>query len=744
MGISKLVFATTLLVTISLPYFVSGQNDGSSSSSSSSTEEYFGLLLGRFNVYHHAISGSLYAVNATTLLIKNFYYDGMGKDAYFWGGSGGNGPGPNGFIIPDQWGRTNVLKKSDNRDFTLTLPEKKVISELKWISVYDLSRLENFGDVYIPDNFEPPGIVTLPPFTTPASDDISDCSSDNIELIDMKTIRIGRLSIISYHNQENYFAVGKGLVPSLRSGAGWRIPDENGYLEPLRSYNAEDITLTLPGDLTLSDSNVHWLAVYDKMADKALCYVNIPSTSGNAGAYSDGGAGGGAIPPSLRRTFKYDYSLPNCVPLHNDFHLAWDVVGQTITFEMVAVANDDDWLGFGLSGSDNKTQMMSSDIAIGHINVKTGQGVVQDYNVDAKAPCTSILEKKRGVCLDSELGHSDSIQVLEGRRIGPLIVIKYRRQLKRADEADKDIDPDKPIPIIWALGRLLATGQPGFHRLYPRKHVTRIQFMPTRPKSSSPHQSSSSSSTSSEEDSSSSSFSDMTCQPFLIPDRTSSSALKPWGAAKIVDGKLRTFSARLGPSAGLRGYEGMTGVANPGYAWYIQGYLAPELYMQRGVTYSFKAIGGQNALSSPRSNSILSGVETTRRGLSRPTAAGRLCLWSHEEKGRNNFKSSDRRLDESYPTFEKFRNSLKLRCENSSEPSIVEVTPNSSWPDVVYYHSFTQPGMGWRIHVLDGAIVGAAVAEAEGESNSGEKVASVFYLVTGMVVMTMTSLFCCR
>src|SRR5262249_15935897 len=67
-------------------------------------EEYFGLLLGRFNVYHHGVGGTVYSVNATTLLLKNFYYDGTGKDAYFWGGSGGNGPGPNGFIIPDQWG----------------------------------------------------------------------------------------------------------------------------------------------------------------------------------------------------------------------------------------------------------------------------------------------------------------------------------------------------------------------------------------------------------------------------------------------------------------------------------------------------------------------------------------------------------------------------------------------------------------------------------------------------------------
>jgi hypothetical protein len=73
-------------------------------------------------------------------------------------------------------------------------------------------------------------------------------------------------------------------------------------LEPLRSYNAEDITLTLPGELTLSDTAVHWLAIYDKAADKALCYVNIPSTSGGG---SDG-LGSGAIPPSLRRTFVRD------------------------------------------------------------------------------------------------------------------------------------------------------------------------------------------------------------------------------------------------------------------------------------------------------------------------------------------------------------------------------------------------------------------------------------------------------
>lgn len=349
--------------------------------------------------------------------------------------------------------------------------------------------------------------------------------------------------------------------------------------------------------------------------------------------------------------------------------------------------------------------------------------------------------------------------------------------MKKADEADKDIDVDKPIPVIWALGRIMANGQPGFHRLYPRKHVTKIQFMKTKQKSQSTD------GDSSDEGGDGNPMGDTSCQPFLVPEENE--RLKPWGAAKIVDGKLRTFSARLGPSAGYRGYEGMTGVASPGYSWYIQGYLAPELYMQRGITYSFRVeggnnphnvetyhpfiistevssssadtcgkgsvvtyktldlplqpIGGQNALLSPRSNTILAGVETTRRGQSRPTVAGRLCLWTHDEKGRNNFKTSDRRLDESYPTFEKFRNSLKLRCENSSEPSIVEVTPNTSWPDVVYYHSYTQPGMGWRIHVLDGAVTAGISGGAGG---TGRAAAPALMTLMVILAIVISSLFC--
>jgi hypothetical protein len=32
---------------------------------------------------------------------------------------------------------------------------------------------------------------------------------------------------------------------------------------------------------------------------------------------------------------------------------------------------------------------------------------------------------------------------------------------------------------------------------------------------------------------------------------------------------------------------------------------------------------------------------------------------------------------------------------------VLQVTPNVSWPDVVYYNSYTTRNMGWRIRVVD-------------------------------------------
>ena len=74
-------------------------------------EEYKGRLIGTFNSYHHQVNGEVYAVDDYTMLVKNFVYDGNGKDTFFWAG-GSNRPGTQGFIVPNEDGRTNVLKRS--------------------------------------------------------------------------------------------------------------------------------------------------------------------------------------------------------------------------------------------------------------------------------------------------------------------------------------------------------------------------------------------------------------------------------------------------------------------------------------------------------------------------------------------------------------------------------------------------------------------------------------------------------
>jgi hypothetical protein len=65
---------------------------------------YRGKLIGKFNSYHHQVGGDVYAVDAETFLIVDFNYDGNGIDTFFWSGAS-NRPGPQGFIVPNEYGK---------------------------------------------------------------------------------------------------------------------------------------------------------------------------------------------------------------------------------------------------------------------------------------------------------------------------------------------------------------------------------------------------------------------------------------------------------------------------------------------------------------------------------------------------------------------------------------------------------------------------------------------------------------
>ncbi|OTF82519.1 hypothetical protein BLA29_013286, partial [Euroglyphus maynei] len=138
--------------------------------------------------------------------------------------------------------------------------------------------------------------------------------------------------------------------------------------------------------------------------------------------------------------------------------------------------------------------------------------------------------------------------------------------------------------------------------------------------------------------------------PISTQQQTSSIITKPWGPLRLLNRTMTTFYARLGDSGGLRGYYGSTGQASPNLVWYMNGLLAPILYVKRGRTYTFRVEGGNNPQQPELYNplyitndphggytelteierkqfKVYAGVEFDRRGRPNPTSAGRLCVW---------------------------------------------------------------------------------------------------------------------
>jgi len=326
----------------------------------------------------------------------------------------------------------------------------------------------------------------------------------------------------------------------------------------------------------------------------------------------------------------------------------------------------------------------------------------------------------KGVCPDEVVGGISNFQFTTRSREDGISTFVFRRDFDTRDPGDIVVSDKEDTYIIWAVGKMsldpVGTGKmrPSFHRLYP-KHNVKINFNRKQE--------------------------EINCKSFTSVQHPKR---KPWGPFHFSDINLRKITARLGPSGGMRGYTGTTGQLSNSLAWYLHGYLVPEIYLQRGQTYKFVVEGGRNPADphyyhpfiitddpvggygqldeeARREVRVLAGVSFTRRGKPQPTAAGRLCVWKHT--------AGDRRLDDDFSDFKRFRNSLHLHCDKEGEAAMLEVTPNNSWPATVYYHSYTRPHMGWQLHIVDElpqlAAAGARVASAA-------VVATVVMLVIGV------------
>ncbi|XP_037295975.1 protein Skeletor, isoforms B/C isoform X1 [Manduca sexta] len=650
------------------------------SASSRRPEPYYGRLIGRLNQYAHGIKGTVYAVDESTVFIRGFAYDGTGPDAYFWVGDTPQ-PTPEGILVPypedyDTSKDPPILLAHSNSDILLRLPAGKRLRDIKWLSVWCRRFTVNFGDVFIPAGLDPPRPRVLPEFKRLAHG----LRSGNISVLDAKTFYIPNLHYDGA-GPDAYFWVGNGSEPNP---FGTKVPNEVGSLNPLRGYQGEDIEIQLPGKLTAYD--IDWLAVWCVEYRHNFGHVYIPKDLD--------------VPPALGQTKITTSSTTSQTPytttnnckeiLDKRLQVRWEVQGDQVQITLSARLRKDQYMSFGISGAEGRPAMLGADVVVAYWDSKGNQPKASDYTITHLAQC----DGERGVCPDHKLGGSNDVVVVSGSQKNGITTITYRRPLAAKESSkDKEILTSRSQSVIAAFGPLNSKLEANAHSFMDTtRHDVQLDFGATN---------------------------DNTCIGLAELDERGP---QPW-APRVLSG-LTNFTARIGPAGGKRGYTPVTdhdiidgflpfGHPSWGIAWYINDQLIPEIYVERGKTYTFFVEGGddrtnpakyhpfyisdsseggfgQKKEEDQRKQRVFAGVAYDNEGYPYPTAVGRYCEWTH--------KTVDQWAKAE--TFEEYMQTLQLEC-NNGEPAALNWTVAHETPDLVYYQCYTHNNLGWKIHVVD-------------------------------------------
>ncbi|CAH0777887.1 unnamed protein product, partial [Bemisia tabaci] len=113
--------------------------------------------IGQLNGIHGVSSDNVIIVDAQTLLIQSFSYDGEAPDAKFWVGVGPT-PSPQGIRVPDENGKETPLKRYNRKHIVLTLPKDLTVFDIGHFGVWCEAFTVDFGHVEIPQ-----GNLNVPP-----------------------------------------------------------------------------------------------------------------------------------------------------------------------------------------------------------------------------------------------------------------------------------------------------------------------------------------------------------------------------------------------------------------------------------------------------------------------------------------------------------------------------------------------------------------------------------------------------
>lgn len=659
--------------------------------------ENYGRVIGKLNSYAHGIKGEVYAVDETTIFLKNFSYDGTGPDTNFWVGNG-SVVGIGGYLVPypeEYMGRDPpILGRYENESVILKLKDGLKIRDIRWLSVWCRRFTVNFGDIVIPSNLEVPKPRILPEFSRLAHG----LRSGNISILDSKTFYIPNLHYDGA-GPDAYFWVGNGLEPNT---LGIKVPNEMGSLDPLRGYQGEDIEVVLPKNLTVYD--IDWLSVWCVQYKHNFGHVLIPKDLDVPPALGQTKITTSSTPPPMVPT-PMTHEFTNCKEmLDGRVQVQWEVIGDDVKIRVSGKIKEDQYVAFGLSGQENVPKMMGGDVVVIFYNKKTQKFNAVDYYMSDLSQC----DGEKGVCPDERVGGKNDAIYLDGTRQNGVTSVTYMRPLRTNEPVKDKMIPEFETSVIAAIGRLNSRDEANAHE--PTDQTSediRIDFT-----SRNIHE----------------------CKTSLynLPDSTT---LKPWKISEIIEGD--TFTARIGPAGNKRGYFAITGIPPWGIAWYINDRLIPEITVERGHTYTFIVEGGndpsnpakyhpfyittspeggygQKSEGQRKQQRILAGVAHNKEGEEIPMAQGRYCEWVH--------KTVDRSLE--FDNFDEFFKTLKLDCQ-PGQPAKLQWTVAQDTPDLVYYQCFTHNNLGWKIHVVNEGERARREEEQEGLTSGGSTVFTI-------------------
>ncbi|CAD7084416.1 unnamed protein product [Hermetia illucens] len=117
--------------------------------------------LAPLNGVHGVASDNIVIVDAQTILVPNFSYDGEAPDAKFWVGRGSK-PTPNGVRLADENGKEAPLRRYDHKTIVLTLPGDLTVFDIGHFGVWCEAFTVDFGHIRVPEGLNvPPSLKML-------------------------------------------------------------------------------------------------------------------------------------------------------------------------------------------------------------------------------------------------------------------------------------------------------------------------------------------------------------------------------------------------------------------------------------------------------------------------------------------------------------------------------------------------------------------------------------------------------